>query len=376
MIHGATGTPVLGYEKFAVPRPFRSAFVSMESGGATIRANARSICHSLGCRLSDLDGMVWWQLDSLKISDPGTLTALRREIERKQLELLVVDPLYLAIDLDADDSKSVYQMGKRLTAVGTLIRDTGCVVALIHHGIKRPQDPYRPMKLNDLSGAGVTEWAGQWGLISRRGEYDEERPGHHELWYRAGGRDFPGSLLAIDIDEFSPFGERREWRVSVRPASEVAAEMIEASEAAKLSQRQASEAAEARHYVDRYAAKVVGWLRRHPGGGSASDIRNSCGMAPKAWRLVLGHLLESEQIVECRYRAGNGHEYPGFRAADGDPDSSGFDSDSPGQSGSDGARSTDTDSPSLEGNPSPRVRPRKRGRSHDSRANKQRGGES
>src|SRR5690606_13446466 len=35
-IHGATATPVLGWDKFTVPRPFRSAFVSLESSGATV----------------------------------------------------------------------------------------------------------------------------------------------------------------------------------------------------------------------------------------------------------------------------------------------------------------------------------------------------
>lgn len=356
VIHGATGTPVLGWHNFAVPKPFRSGFVSMESGGATIRANARSICHSLGCRLSDLKGEVLWQLDSLKISDPATLTALRREIERREIDFLAVDPLYLAIDLDADDSKSVYQMGKRLSEVGTLIKDTGCTVALIHHGIKRPQDPYRPMKLADLSGAGVTEWAGQWGLLSRRAEYNEEQPGHHELWFRAGGRDFPGSLLAVDIEEFSSFGEQREWRVQVRQASEVLSERIENDEANKQAKRQAAEDAEARLYAERYAGKVVEWLRKHPGGGSASDIRNSCGMAPKAWRLVLSQLLDSGQLKECMYRATNGHQYAGFKLPSDDSDSLGLDSDNPDRSESSKTQSTDTDSSPYRGNPSPRAR--------------------
>ena len=318
VIHGATGTPVFGHERFTVPKPFRSAFFSMESGGATVRTNARSICHSLGCRLSDLDGMVWWQLDSLKLSDPTTLTALRREIERKELDYIAVDPLYLALELDGDDDKSIYKMGARLREVGKVIDDTGCTIKLLHHGIKRPQEPNRPMKLVDLSGAGVQEWAGQWGLLSRREEYDEERPGHHEIWARYGGRDFPGSLIALDIEEFSEWGEQREWRVVVRPAGEVAAEMIEDDEARKHARKDAEREARERSLIEKHVPEVVDYLRKHPGGSCEEPTRKALGITPATWRVIYSHLYRNQQIVEAVVPRGNGQTYPGFKLADDD----------------------------------------------------------
>jgi hypothetical protein len=353
-VAGARGVPPFGFERFRVARPFRTALWSMESGGGAIQAVARSQCHALGCRLSDLGDMVHWGLDALTLSDPPTAAALRREVERKGIECLIVDPLYRAVGIAEGEDSSIYRMGALLDSLAKVAADTGLTLLLVHHSVKRRENPFAPMQLHELNGAGIGEFVRQWVLLSRRVPYDGEKPGHHELWVTAGGSAGHSGSYALDIDEFSDAGFRRDWRASLVSASEAAADLKQTQHARKQADREADAEAFRTEAVKRYAPKVIAYLRRKENreGASASAVRNGCGIAPKAWGIVLPYLLDSGQVTDCRYRGGNGKTFLGYRLPDEQQDSAGLQPDSPGESGSVGAQSTQQDSSPLGGNPS------------------------
>ncbi|HEX6987234.1 MAG TPA: AAA family ATPase, partial [Planctomycetaceae bacterium] len=281
-------------------------------------------CRSLGCRLSDVGDGLFWSLDPLKLTDPAALKGLRRETERRRLDVLVIDPLYLAIVVSEGDPASIYRMGRLLVVMTKLAADTGVTPVLVHHAVKRRDSPHEPMQLHELNGAGGGEYARQWGLLSRRVPFDGENPGHHELWLTVGGSAGHSGTYAVDLDEFSPAGFRREWRASVRPASEVKAAIVADREAERETRRAAREKAAVETAITRYAPKVIEYLRKPENrtGRSASSIRNACGMDLKASRAVLPYLLDSGQMVGCRDRAANKQWYDGYRLPGWHPDAS------------------------------------------------------
>lgn len=313
-VHGATGTPLFGNERFAIPQPFRTAVFSMESGGATLRAVARSICHSLDCRLSDLAEMLHWNLDSIRVDDARVLSMLRREIEKREIDLVIIDPLYLALNVDDDSQSNMFRMGARLHGITKLTRDTGAALILNHHANKRRDKPHEPMKLNELNGAGVGEYIRQWILVSRRSEYDPESKGHHELWMVSGGAEH-GGTYALDIDEYGPSGERRQWQTEARPASVAIADKREAEQAAKRADQEAKQAEAKEDARKIYAPKVIRCLRlkANRDGASFSKIREFVGCTQKALRMAIDYLLETGQVMECTFTAKNHQPYGGYR---------------------------------------------------------------
>ena len=316
-VHGATGTPLFGSERFAVPQSFRAAIFSMESGGGALRATARSVCHSVGSRLDDLAGMLFWNLDSIRVDDSRVLSLLRREIERRAIDLVIIDPLYLALNIDDDSSSNLYKMGAKLRGITKLISDTGAAVVLNHHATKKRENPRVPMQIHEMNGAGIGEWVRQWLLVSRRSDYDADQKGHHELWMAVGGSAGHGGAYALDLDEYSEAGYRREWHAEARPASVAIGDMRAAEEATRHAEREAKRIEADEQARKTYAPKVVRCLRlkANRDGASMSKIREFVGCTKKALTVTIDHLLGEGEVVECSFTGKNRQPYDGYRLA-------------------------------------------------------------
>ena len=245
VISVSSGVPFLNM--FEVPRACPVAFVSGESGNATLREAAMAIAVSKRVRLST-ELYLSFALPSLAIEEH--LAVLENEIVEKGLGLMIVDPAYLAL-LDSVSStvspSSVFAMGPILRHYAEIGDRTGCTMALIHHTKKGMKTRLR-LTLDDLSQAGFAEFARQWFLINRRAVLTDNTP--HRLICTVGGS--AGHFGHYDVDALDMREHvGRVWEVT-------ASESTEESKKAK--------------WVDNAKRRLVDALRSGP--KTRTDLKN------------------------------------------------------------------------------------------------------
>lgn len=105
-----------------------------------------------------------------KLSNPADVAALERVIRRNQLQVVGIDPAYLALGIDGKDATNLFAMGKVLLELTNLTNRTGCMFAVNHHNRKEPKiGPKQDVaSLDDMAFVGWAEWARQTILIQRR----------------------------------------------------------------------------------------------------------------------------------------------------------------------------------------------------------------
>jgi len=279
----ATGGHFLGY--FAVNRPARFGLMTGESGMAVVKETVE--------RIARVAGIDPWGESRFVVTDrvpllPSLdhLDALGAWIDHHNLEVLGIDPLYMA--LGDTDAASIFQVGKVLQAVNRVCQDRRVTLAICHHTRMHPTDPYAPGELSDISWAGTQEWCRQWLLLSRREKY-EPGTGEHRLWLSTGGSAGHGGCWGVDISEgtrATPGG--RFWEVTVTPASEVR-QHAKADQATRRETARA-EKAQARLESDRKA--IVGAMVRLKRSESQRGIREVAGLGHgdpfhRAWASLL-----------------------------------------------------------------------------------------
>jgi len=301
----ASGTTVLGH--FDVPRAASVGFISGESGEATLANTIERICRARDVMPEDLDRLlVSTKIPNLARADH--VDALGWFIRQHELELLIVDPAYLAMASIGDDAGNVFKMGAVLGRVSRLIEETGCGFLLVHHSRRGTGDGLP--KLSDVSWSGFSEWCRSWLLVNARGEWDAD-VGKHRLWLACGGSAGHGSSWAADVTEGhqdDPGG--RHWEVRISSATE-------ANKAAKKRATQVREA-------DRETAKlekieeareaILGALRTAPDHrDTKTRLQERSGHKGETFALALAQALQLGQIEPVDLVRQNGQTYPGFR---------------------------------------------------------------
>jgi hypothetical protein len=307
-IAGASGGMWLGY--FKVPRPFRVAFMSAESGANVLAETTTRIAEAAGIDpRRDLENLFWCDRVP-KLLNAVHVKELERLIELLQLELLLIDPLYLSLTGVGNDASNVFSMGDALGPIGEIGQRTGCTCILLHHTSKgaNRQRGFAPANLDDLAFSGVAEFARQWLLLSRRSEY-VPGTGRHELWLVAGGSAGHSGQWALDVDEgeYSP-GVPRVWRTKVNTSNDAQDQARAAIEAAK--QRKADEELEADKKT------VLQAILRTPGQrGTARDIHGRCNRNWNAFQRALMACVDKGDVRPCDIVKGK-RTFPGYEIAD------------------------------------------------------------
>ncbi len=233
---------------------------------------------------------------------------MRRLLVLHLIDVLILDPAYLALATDGAES-SIFAMGALLKTISELCQQCGVTLVLAHHTRKNIEDPFVPAELEHINWAGFQEFARQWQLISRRERY-LPGTGEHRLWFNVGGSAGHSSLWAIDIFEGVYDGHTlRRWDVSVRTADEVRQLVSGARE------RQRQEQADER--LERDKAAIVNALIKYPHGETKTVIRDASGLPTARANAATAALIRSGDIVPCEVaKPGRNAPYEGFKLID------------------------------------------------------------
>ena len=229
----------LNHHRFRVEKHVAVGMYSGESNAPTVAATVRNILASKNRKPSE--AAVYLQFATPKLSADGDLAAIRAFIKKRNLKVIIFDPVYTTLlKGNAKASASnVFDMGAVLSTISEACLAEGATPIFAHHTVKNAgkqtgrngatYKTYEPAELGDLAFAGFAEFARQWLLLARRAEY-EPGTGKHELWLTTGGSAGFNGCYALDVDE-GVMGEDfsgKKWEVRVQTQAEAAKSQVTA----------------------------------------------------------------------------------------------------------------------------------------------------
>jgi hypothetical protein len=296
----ATATRFLG--EFEVPRPTKVLLISGESGAAVVQETCRRVCRAKGIDPDVMDGFAYWGFDLPRLDSPEQLAALAQFIQDNEIEVVILDPLYLCLLTGGHsiDPANLFDVGPLLKTITQTCLDAGSTPFLVHHFRKNRENPNGPPELEDLSFAGIQEFARQWILINRRERY-EPGSGDHKLWLSVGGSDGHSGEWAVDICEGTVHEDfrDRDWNVIIHKASEAREEVARSREAAKAAKAAKAEQAKADAAVRKRCdalERALGILRGYPDGLTKRRWREALGCNNEVISTMIETLLGQGRI--------------------------------------------------------------------------------
>ncbi len=295
---------------FPIPQRARVAMLSGESGAATIQETIRRVCASK--MIEDPDDLpAFWGFVLPRLSWADDLNALAKAISDNGIELMLLDPLYLALlaGNTSGQASNLFDMGPILADATAACLEAGATPIFAHHNTKSAGRSFEPPELEDMAFAGVQEFARQWILLGRREKY-EPGTGEHRLWINVGGSAGHSGCWAVDVDEgrLEDDFSGRTWNVAVRSATEER-ETTRAERDRGRRQRETEQ--EAENYEQMLQA-----LRRYPAGETYSVLRDSAGLGTCA-RAILDALVDRGAVERTTVVKGGGaagsRPYDGYR---------------------------------------------------------------
>jgi hypothetical protein len=297
----ATGGHFLGY--FRVLRSIPVAVLTGESGLPTVKDTLARIGRAANIDPANVTRLVI--SDRVPhLSNPAHLDAIRRLILDYELELLAIDPAYLA--LDGTEAANVMIFGQQLRAVSELCQEMGVALSLCHHTRKGAGIDGRPLSLTDAAWAGFAEHARQWLLVNHREPYDLDT-GTARLWLAGGGSAGHGGLWAVDVHQgrVSDAGGRV-WEVSVSTPDAV------------TDRRTHEKAAKAAEQLVADREEIVAAAINVGGPETMSGLRNLVSIPHKRFPVAFASLVDdgSLQLVRHAVVRTNGQKYNGWKVRD------------------------------------------------------------
>lgn len=299
------GTKTAFLDRFIVPHKRRVAFVSGESGEATLQETARRICSARGVRLADAN--LLWQTSLPQLCNPEDVDELSKGIEREGVEVIGLDPLYLmllaGVAQGGPRAENLLEIGPLLRSIGTACTNAGATPFLLHHTRKTVSRD--PLELTDLAYSGIGEYARQWVLLNRRERYTGD--GIHKLWLGVGGSNGQGGEWGVDIEE----GILREdftgrvWRPTVTARGEMHDEQERNREQVK-SDRDAKKLEKDKKKLFEAVEKLTKITRL----AIPTNARDSAGLSQPRFRRALDSLIEEKALIEEErdYTSGAGNK--------------------------------------------------------------------
>lgn len=190
----ATGGRFLNYFNC---KKCRVLLMTGENGLPTVRETAQRIADAYGWSDSDLDGLAFSSVLP-RFKDEDHLEKLSSKIDGLEIQVLIVDPAYLCVDVEGRES-SLFAVGKQLARINSLCCEKGVTFVLIHHATQNISPGQKP-RLQDSAWAGFEQFFRQWIVVNRKTAY-KPGTGRHDLLLSAGGAMGHSSIYRVDIQE-------------------------------------------------------------------------------------------------------------------------------------------------------------------------------
>lgn len=289
----SSGKDFLGH--FKVEHAANVGIISGESGEATLQDTFRRVCECKHVNMEDQS--IEWSFQVPHLSDPTWMRAIEEFIVGNELDVLIIDPVYLALlnEQTAKNASNVFSMGSVLRLLNEMVSKLGVTLILLHHtskgAAKSMKQTRQPPELEDIAMAGFGEFARQWCLLGKRSDTDDGS-GHHELWMRYGGSAGHGGLIGVDVREgsFKDMGGRR-WAVTVRDKDECFEE-LQTSQEQHQSEKKAAQ-------LEADMDKVRAVAERFKDGAAKSRIGDAVGMDHKKSGRILEALVNAGEWEHC-----------------------------------------------------------------------------
>lgn len=334
LISIATKNRFLGY--FPVERQARVAIMSGESGAFALQDLAKRVAKEKGWTFSEIKDRFYICPAVPNLGSHSDIAAVERFITDNEIELLAIDPTYLAMkNLRSDDAANIFSMGGFLDPLAKLGERTGCTPLIVHHNRKMQANPNEPAELSDIAWSGFAEWVGQWILISRREKYEADSNGEHRLWLNAGGRDGHSALIGIDITEGrSDSKDGRFWKVRVERAAQARVHSIEADQDRKEQERDARKLKQTSQDRNR----IIEAMQALGKPETKTQIRDHAGINTGRFSPLFAEMIQNSEIIPCEITKGK-RQFDGFKLNPDKPDTAGQNPDNstcPGEGIGDG----------------------------------------
>jgi len=280
-----SGTPWMN--AFEVPKRRKVLFITGEANYRRIAKHIDKACRVRGLDFNDLTGFLRIEaVDFPCLPRLADQESIRADIERHEIDVVVIDPLYRG--LSGLDSSRLSEMGDAIKSFQAACQPA-CMV-LSHHVIKSAAREYgNPPQLEDMTGAGIAESCGQWWLVGRNTKYEWDWK--HDLCVQYGGREGQGGGRRILFNEYDWTFQVDAWHEYTQQARE---EVVQRRHEARLEGDERKRAA-ARMLILKAVRNV-----KTP--QSKSSIRESCGAVQSDFRIVFPELLQEMTLVQRPYR--------------------------------------------------------------------------
>jgi hypothetical protein len=272
-----TGFPWLG--KFNVPEKRRTLFVTGEASEAAAIRKIKRAAESRNLRREDfIDSLRIEALTFPTLPSDKDCAAVAEAVKEHGIEVVLLDPLYMG--LQGLNTANLTEVGPAMRQFMASCRPANVIIA---HHVKKTASFDDAPNLEDLSQAGIAEFAGNYWLMGRMSEYTGD--GMHSLAIRYGGRDEQFGLLKLDFDE-------RDWKAEFTS-------LIDHREDQK--QRRENER------VGAQMQAVKGHLSRNNGQATLRALAEAAATKPNrdSFQRLIDELCESGQYERFETKGGN-----------------------------------------------------------------------
>ena len=295
--------------RYNVPTSRTVAFMSCESGLATLKATLVRICRK--AHVSPEQSNVYVCGDVPRLNNAKHLAAVKRHLERIEAEVFILDPLYRAMGGDVD-AANLFAMGDLLGSLDEMCQQVGATLIVAHHCKQGSGRDGKSLTLDDASWAGMQQFFRQWWTLSRREKY-VEGSGEHRMIFTAGGS--VGHSIGVGLDAFEGTDhENRLWKVSIRSLGELQDDAADRKLASRDEQRKRNK----QQQLEKDTRTVADILAKYPDGETINVSKGAASIGADRTQVALAELVASGKVVECEIVKSNREKpYKAYRLKEG-----------------------------------------------------------
>ena len=290
----ATGGKWMGH--FDVPQSRRVLFISGETNRRRMAAHLLPALRGRDETFESLRGWLRVETEAFPtLASFSDLAGVRATVAEYQPNVVICDPLYRG--LSGLDSTRLAEMGPALKQLEDACKPATLILS--HHVTKSAaRDEGAAPSLEDMSGAGLAEMAGQWWLVGRNAKYAFD--GTHDLAVHYGGREGQAGGLRILFDE-------RAWTWDVQSLAEFRVEAAEQGRAVRERARQQ----EHQRAIEDARRRILNTFRTRREPMSKAMIKECGGLKRATFDEAIGDMLRDETLVMRPYTDGLGRRQTG-----------------------------------------------------------------